>query len=164
MNMNSLKDLYVEQLKDLYSAEGQIIEALPQMARAVSHDELRNGMQMHLEQTRQQQQRLKDLFQELGQSPEGHECKAMRGLIEEGREVLQKGGEPDVLDAAIIAAQQRIEHYEIAGYGTVRTYAETLGDQRAVKTLQQTLDEEGQADKMLTQIAERVVNRDAMQG
>lgn len=165
MNMNSLKELYVEQLRDLYSAEGQLLQALPKMAEAVSHDELRNSMQMHLEQTRQHEKRLKQLFQDLGESPDGHECKAMKGLIEEGQELLsKKGSDPDVLDAGIIAAAQRIEHYEIAGYGTVRTYAETLGESDAVRTLQQTLDEEGQTDKMLTQIAERVVNRDAMQG
>jgi ferritin-like metal-binding protein YciE len=166
MEMNSLKDLYVEQLRDLYSAESQLVEALPLMAQAASHEELRQSFEMHLEQTKRQREDVASIIENLGENPEGHECEAMKGLIREGQELLKLQGQadPDVLDAGLIAAAQRIEHYEIAGYGTVCTYARTLGETEAETTLHRIAGEEGETDKKLTRLAERVVNRDAMQG
>ena len=163
MKLETLKDLYIEQLRDLYSAETQLVQALPKMAAAASHPELKNSFQMHLEQTKQHQDRLSTIITRLGAKPDGHKCEAMAGLIKEGQELLKEKGSanPDVLDAGLIAAAQRVEHYEIAGYGTVRTYAQSLGEQEAMNTLQQTLNEEGETDKKLTQLAEQVVNPDA---
>ncbi len=161
MAMQSLKDLYIEQLKDLYSAESQIEKALPKMIDRASHDELKNALQEHLQVTKEQRQRLERIFEQLGEKPTGHECKGMKGLIEEGSEMLEKKGNRDVLDAGIIAAAQRVEHYEIAGYGTARTYAERLGEEDAADLLDQTLQEEADADEELTEIAESTVNRHA---
>ena len=159
--MESLRDLYVEELKDLYSAENQILKALPKMAKKASSDELRAAFEEHLEITRSQVERLETIFDDLERSPKGKRCKGMAGLIEEGSEMMKEDAEPDVLDAALISAAQRVEHYEIAAYGTVRTYAERLGLDKHSRLLQQTLDEEGEADKKLTQIAESSVNPDA---
>src|SRR6202022_5058672 len=123
-----LKELYIDELKDLYNAESQLVKALPKMAKAASSDELRQGFEQHLEQTKGHVQRLEKIFQALGESPKGKKCKGMEGLIEEGSEVMEEDYEGSVLDAALIGAAQRVEHYEIAGYGTVRSMAETLGE------------------------------------
>lgn len=161
MKMDTLRDLYVEQLKDLYSAETQLVKALPKMEKAASHPQLKEAFQSHLAETQKQVERLDQIFQQLGEKPGGHTCKAMQGLIEEGNEMIKQKGDPAVIDAGLIAAAQRVEHYEIAGYGTVRTYANQLGENQGAKLLQQTLDEEGKTDKLLTQLAERVVNMEA---
>jgi ferritin-like metal-binding protein YciE len=164
MQMEDLQDLFVEELRDLYSAENQLIKALPRMAKAASHDELKEAFQTHLEQTRTHAQRLEQICQRLGAKAKGKKCKAMEGLIEEGKEMIDEDAEPDVKDAGLISAAQRVEHYEIAGYGTVRAYAKLLGDEESARILQQTLDEEGQTDKLLTQLAESSINVDAAQG
>jgi ferritin-like metal-binding protein YciE len=161
MKLGSLHDLYVDELKDLYNAENQLLKALPKMAKAASAPDLRTAFQDHLEETRGQVQRLERIFKKLNASPKGKKCKAMEGLIEEGNEVMGEDGEPAVLDAALIAAAQRVEHYEIAGYGCVRTYARLLGYEDAANLLQETLDEEGAADKKLTELAETVINVEA---
>ncbi|QEL17609.1 YciE/YciF ferroxidase family protein [Limnoglobus roseus] len=158
MSLDSLQDLYVDELKDLYSAEAQLLKALPRMAKAASAPELQAAFTEHLEVTRGQVERLDTIFAALGVSPKGKKCKAMEGLVEEGKEVIDEDGEPAVKDAALIGAAQRVEHYEMAGYGTVRTFARLLGYTEAEKLLQQTLDEEGEADKALTQLAETVIN------
>ncbi len=162
MALNNLKDLYVEQLRDLYSAENQILKALPKMAEKASHEELRSAFEDHRQVTERQVARLDRIFEDLGASPRGHHCKGMEGLIKEGEEMIEEKAADDVLDAGLIAAAQRVEHYEMAGYGTVRTYADMLGHTEHASLLQQTLDEEGQTDKRLTQIAERVINIDAI--
>lgn len=164
MPLGSMQDLYVEELRDLYSAERQIMTALPKMAKSAGHEKLRTAFEEHLEVTKEQVRRLETIFDNLGQKPTGKECKGMKGLIEEGSEILEEEGDPDVKDAAMIAAAQRIEHYEIAAYGTVRTYANQLGLRDHVELLQRTLDEEGSTDKRLTQLAESRVNRDAEVG
>ena len=161
MEIDSLRKLYVEELKDLYSAEKQILQALPKMAKKASNTQLKAAFEEHLRQTEQQVQRLEQIFEALGKSPRGKKCKGMEGLLEEGKEVMQEDMDEETRDAALIAAAQRVEHYEIAGYGTVRTYAQLLGERNAVKLLQQTLDEEGQTDKKLTQLAESI-NVEAM--
>jgi ferritin-like metal-binding protein YciE len=137
-----LKELYLDELKDLYNAENQLVKALPKMAKAASSDKLRQGFEEHLEQTKNHVQRLEKIFQTLGESPKGKKCKGMEGLIEEGSEVMEEGYEGSVMDAALIGAAQRVEHYEIAGYGTVRTMAETLGESDHVSLLEETLQEE----------------------
>jgi ferritin-like metal-binding protein YciE len=154
MQVNTLKDLYVEQLRDLYSAETQLVDALPKMASAASSSDLKKAFQDHLQETRNQKQRLEQIFSEMGSSPQGETCQAMEGLIKEGEEAIQLQGDPTVRDAALIAAAQRVEHYEMAGYGTVRTFADELGFGNAKSLLQRTLDEEGTANKKLTSIAE----------
>ncbi|MEZ4732745.1 MAG: ferritin-like domain-containing protein [Caldilineaceae bacterium] len=154
MQLNSLKDLYVEQLRDLYSAETQLVNALPKMAQAATSSDLKKAFQNHLDETRTQKQRLEQIFSEMGASPQGQTCKAMEGLIKEGEEVIQAMGDSQVKDAALIAAAQRVEHYEMAGYGVVRTFADELGFSNAKSLLQKTLEEEGNADKKLTSIAE----------
>jgi ferritin-like metal-binding protein YciE len=161
MALNSLHDLYVNELKDLYSAENQLLKALPKMAKAADSEELRAAFEEHLEVTKAQVERLDKIFQELDSSPTGKKCKAMEGLIEEGDEVMEEGGEPAVLDAALIAAAQRVEHYEIAGYGCVRTFARLLDYKEAAALLQETLDEEADADRKLTELAEAVINVEA---
>ena len=154
MKLKSLEELYVDQLKDLYSAEKQLVQALPKMAKAASTPELQQGFQNHLEQTRGHVDRLEQIFSRLGASPGRKKCKAMEGLLEEGQEVMELEGDKVVKDAALIAAAQRVEHYEIAGYGTVRTFANHLGFDQDRALLQQTLDEEGETDKKLTSLAE----------
>ena len=153
MQLQTLRDLFVEQLQDLHSAETQLVQALPQMASAASHDELRHAFEHHLEETRGHVSRLDEIFGELGVSASGETCKGMQGLIEEGREFVSMDGDSAVRDAALIAAAQRVEHYEIAGYGTVRTLADELDLDHAKDLLDQTLDEESNADKLLTKIA-----------
>jgi len=156
MELESLHDLYVEELKDLYSAESQLIKALPKMAKAASSKALKAGFEKHLKETKVHAERLESIFKKLGVSAGGKKCKAMEGLIEEGEEVISEDAEPEVKDAALIAAAQRVEHYEMAGYGCVRTYAELMGEKQAVKLLQKTLNEEGATDKKLTGLAERI--------
>ena len=162
MKLDSLKDLYVEQLKDLYSAENQILEALPKMADKASHPELKKAFQEHEQVTRDQVKRLEQVFDDLGAQPSGHHCKGMEGLLKEGEELMKERADADVLDAGLITAAQRVEHYEIAGYGTVRTYARSLGLDNQADILQKTLDEEGNTDHRLTRLAEQLVNPDAM--
>ena len=164
MALESLQYLYLEQLRDLYSAEKQIIEALPKMIEQTSHPELRRGFEMHLRQTEEQVRRLEQIGKRIGQDLSGHKCKGMEGLLEEGEELLEERADSDVLDAALIAAAQRVEHYEMAGYGCARTYARLLGLEDDARVLQQTLDEEGETDHKLTELAERVVNVEALLG
>jgi len=161
MALNSLHKLYVEQLQDLYSAENQILAALPKMAAKTAHPELRSGFELHQRQTQEQVRRLEQIFERLGERPGGVTCEGMKGLLKEGEKTMKEKADSDVLDAALIADAQRVEHYEIAGYGCVRTYARLLGYQQDVDLLQQTLDEEGQTDKKLTALAEQVINIDA---
>jgi ferritin-like metal-binding protein YciE len=161
MALDSLHDLYVNELKDLYNAENQLLKALPRMAKAATAPELKAAFTEHLEVTRKQVERLEQIFTELGVSPKGKKCKAMEGLVEEGKEVMEEDGDPSVIDAALIAAGQRVEHYEMAGYGCVRTFANLLGYEDAATLLQETLDEEGEADKKLTELAETVINVEA---
>jgi ferritin-like metal-binding protein YciE len=159
--MQTLEDLYTDMLKDLYSAEKQLVKALPKMAKSAQSSDLRQAFQDHLKQTEGHVDRIERIFSDLGGSPRGKKCVGMEGLVEEGNELLQEDVEPDVLDAGLIAAAQKVEHYEIASYGTVRTWAERLGYHNAAQLLQQTLDEEGEANKKLTQIAESHVNMEA---
>lgn len=159
--MRSLRDLYVEELKDLYNAENQLVKALPRMAKAASAPELKAAFTEHLEVTKGQVERLEKVFEALGVSPRGKKCKAMEGLIEEGKELLEEEASPAVLDAALIVAAQKVEHYEMAGYGSVRTFAQMLGFAEAARLLQQTLDEEAQADEKLTALAEAIINPEA---
>ena len=163
MEINSLRELYVEQLRDLYDAENQLIKALPKMAKEASSEELRQGIEEHLEQTRGHAERLEQIFEQLGEKAKGKKCKAMQGLLDEGKEVLEEDMEEDTKDAAIIAAAQRVEHYEISGYGTARTYANLLGENEAAGLLEETLNEEKETDKKLTQLAEEI-NVEAAEG
>jgi ferritin-like metal-binding protein YciE len=156
MKMKTLHDLFIDELKDLYSAETQLTKALPKMAKAASSDELREAFESHLKETEGQIERLDKIFKELDASPRGKKCKAMEGLVEEGKEAIELDAEDAVRDAALIAAAQRVEHYEMAGYGTVRTYAQLLGMDDAVELLQETLDQEGAADEKLTGIAQSI--------
>jgi len=151
-----LHDVFVEELKDLYNAENQLIKALPKMAKAAAADEFRMAFESHLAETERQVERLEQVFEEIEETPKGKKCKAMMGLIEEGKEIIEKDGEEAVKDAALIAAAQKVEHYEMASYGTVRTYAQLLGFNKAAKLLQETLDEEGAADEKLTKIAQNI--------
>jgi ferritin-like metal-binding protein YciE len=161
MELENLRDLYIDELKDLYSAEKQLLKALPRMAKAASDASLRDAFTTHLAQTERQVARLEEIFESLGASPRGKKCVGMEGLIEEGSELIEEDPEPEVLDAGLISKAQHIEHYEIAGYGTVRTYASVLGEDSHVRLLQETLDEEGEADKLLTHLAESSINVEA---
>ncbi|MFN0051996.1 MAG: ferritin-like domain-containing protein [Planctomycetales bacterium] len=162
MKLETLHDLYVEELKDLYSAEHQLLKALPKMAKAASDPNLAKAFTSHLAETEEQVERLEKIFEKLEVSPKGKACKAMQGLLEEGKEVMAEDADPTVMDAALIAAAQRVEHYEMAGYGCVRTFARLLGYEKAADLLQATLDEEGAADKKLTELAETVINVEAV--
>jgi ferritin-like metal-binding protein YciE len=162
MKLDSLETLLVEELRDLYNAERQILKALPKMAKAASSPNLEKGFQEHLHQTQTQVERLDKIFTDLGKSPKGKKCEAMEGLLKEGAELLEADAEPPVLDAALIAAAQRVEHYEIAGYGCARTYAKLLGHDEATKLLQQTLDEEKRTDEKLTELAVGSINTEAV--
>ena len=164
MELETLKDLYVEELKDLYSAENQILKAMPQMIRKASHKELKRAFTVHERQTRGQVKRLERICKQLGEKPTGKKCVGMEGLIKEAKELIQEKPEPDVLDAGLIAAAQHVEHYEMAGYGCARTYARLLGYEDQARLLQETLDEEGETDKLLTALAERSINLDAVDG
>lgn len=157
--IKTLHQLYLEQLKDLYDAETQLIEALPKMAEAAYNPDLKQGFETHLEETKQHARRIEEIFQELEEGkPTGKTCKAMKGLIKEGSEAIHEDATPEVKDAALIAAAQRVEHYEIAGYGTVRSFAEILGHTNVAQLLQATLDEEAATDKKLTQAAATINN------
>jgi ferritin-like metal-binding protein YciE len=158
MTFNSFDDLFVEQLQDLYDAEQRLTKALPKMAQAAHNASLKSAFQEHLRQTENHVRRLDQVFRQLGKTAQAKTCEAMKGLISEGEEAISAGGDPDVKDAALIAAAQRVEHYEIAGYGTVRTFAQRLGRQDAARLLQETLDEEAATDKKLTALAERSIN------
>jgi ferritin-like metal-binding protein YciE len=155
---NSLDDLFVHEVKDLYDAEHRITEALPKLAEKAHNPSLKRAFQNHLRQTEKHVERLQSIFEHRGLEPEREKCDAMVGLIKEGSTVLSADGDPDVLDAALIAAAQRVEHYEIAGYGTARAFAHQLNDEYSAELLEQTLDEEKQTDQQLTQIAEGSVN------
>jgi ferritin-like metal-binding protein YciE len=153
MKIKNLTDLFVHELKDLYSAEKQLTKALPKMAKAASNDSLRQAFEAHLQETEGHVERLDEIFGQLGTTGRGVKCKGMEGLIEEGEEAIEEDMEDDIRDAALIGAAQRVEHYEIAAYGCARTFAEHLGHDEAAKLLQQTLDEESAADKKLSEIA-----------
>lgn len=163
--MENLEELFIHELKDLYSAENQLIEALPKMAKAASTPELKQGFEMHLKQTQEHAQRIEQIFEDFGRKPGGVKCKGMEGLIKEGEEAIKEDADAAVKDAALIAAAQRVEHYEIAGYGTARTFARHLGNDKAAQLLERTLQEEGETDKKLTQLAESGphINKMAMQ-
>ncbi len=164
--LNSLEDLFVDTLKDLYNAENQIIKALPKMVKAASSPDLQQGFREHLEQTKNQAARIEQIFNSSdgkgpSGTPRGKKCVGMEGIIREGEEVIGENAAPEVKDAGLIAAAQKVEHYEMAGYGTARTYAQMLGYNQAAKLLQQTLNEEEQTDKKLTNLAESHINRQA---
>jgi ferritin-like metal-binding protein YciE len=161
MKLTSLEKLYVEDLKDLYDAESRIVKALPKMAKAASASALRQGFETHLSQTEEHLERLKQIFGERGLPAKGKKCAAMEGLLEEGKELMGEEADPEVRDAGLIAAAQKVEHYEIASYGCVRTYAEILGEKEAARLLQKTLDEEKLTDEKLTQLAMSGINLDA---
>ncbi len=164
MKINTLQDLYIEELRDLHNAETQLVKALPKVAAAANSDELRTAFEDHLEQTREHVERLNQIFESLGESPKGKKCKAMEGLIEEANDTMDEEIAEHVLDAALIAAAQRVEHYEIAVYGTLATFAKLLGREEDADLLGQTLDEEKEADETLTDIAESTINVEAEQG
>jgi ferritin-like metal-binding protein YciE len=158
MEMESLKDLFLDQLKDLYNAENQLVKALPKMAKAATAPQLQEAFTSHLEETKGHVQRLEEIFKSMDESPKGKKCKAMEGLVAEGQEMMEEDAEPEVMDAGLIAAAQRVEHYEMAGYGCVKTYAKLLGESEAMQLLQKTLDEEHLADKKLNTLAEKLIN------
>src|ERR1043166_4905018 len=158
MKLETLKDLYIQELKDLYSAETQIIKALPKMAKAATNKELAAGFQEHLEQTKEHAARLEKILKGHDESTRGPKCKGMEGVLKEGAEMIEEDAEDEVRDAGLISAAQRVEHYEMAGYGCARSYAELLGDQQAAQALEATLREETDTDKKLTDLAESVIN------
>src|SRR5512132_1991764 len=160
---NPLEELLIDELKDLYSAENQIIKALPKMAKTAGSPELRRAFERHLEETRRHVERLDQIGEQLETKMSGKKCHGMEGLIEEGKEIMSQGLEEDALDAGLIGAAQKVEHYEIAAYGTARAHAEMLGYTRIARLLQQTLNEEGATDKKLTQLAESIINVEAVQ-
>lgn len=159
---NSLNDLYITELKDLYSAETQLLDALPKMANKATSPKLKKAFQDHLQQTKGQVARLETIFEDLDAKPSGHTCKAMKGLIEEGEEIIKAKGDSAVIDAALIGSAQRVEHYEIAGYGTTRTFAAHLGQKKHAELLQETLNEEGRTNKDLTELAEGYIGTDGI--
>jgi ferritin-like metal-binding protein YciE len=161
MKMQDLHDLFVHELRDLYSAEKQLLDALPKMAKAASHPELRAAFQTHLTETEGQARRLEEIFKTLNESPGSETCDGMEGLIEEGEEVIAAKGEPSVRDAALIVAAQKVEHYEMAGYGSACVFAETLGMDDVKQILKQTMAEEEATDKKLSTIAESIINVEA---
>lgn len=156
MPEKGLKELYIDELKDLYNAEDQLVKALPKMAKAAASEELRSGLEEHLEQTRGHVSRLEGIFTSLGENPKGKKCTGMEGLIEEGSELIDEDLDDSVNDAGLIGAAQRVEHYEIAAYGTVKTFADTLGHSEQVSLLEETLEEEKETDKKLTDLAQQI--------
>ena len=162
MKLDTLKTLYIDELRDLYNAENQLLKALPKMAKGASSEDLKDAFEKHLEQTKSHVERLEEVFQEIGETPKGKTCKAMKGLIEEGSEILKEDGEESVIDAGIIVAAQKVEHYESASYGSVRTFAQLLGKDRSAELLQTTLDEESETNETLNQLAEEIVNPEAL--
>ena len=163
MEMDSLQELLIDEMRDLYSAETQITKALPKMAKKASNPQLKKAFETHLRETEGQIQRLQKIFDKLGKKPTGKKCAAMAGLVEEGKEMMGEDMDEDTMDAALISIAQKVEHYEIASYGTVRTWAQLMGDDQTAKLLQQTLDEEGKTDKLLTELAESTINIEAAQ-
>lgn len=157
MKLANLKDLYIHELKDLYSAETQLLQALPKMAEAASSADLKEAFEAHLEETQEHVTRLEQVLELAGANTKGPKCKGMEGLLNEGNNMIEEDAEPDVLDAGLIAAAQKVEHYEIAGYGTVKAYAELLNDEEAVDLLSQTLEEEEAADEKLTAISMELI-------
>jgi len=164
MQKNTLKQLYIEELRDIYDAEKQLIKALPKMAEAAASEELRTGFEEHLGQTKGHAQRLEQIFTALDEKPTGKKCKAMQGLVSEGSEMIDEDFEGEVKDAGLISAAQRVEHYEIAAYGTVRTYATILGEEEAVALLEKTLEEERETDEKLTELAKGINAEAAVSG
>ena len=162
--IDSLETLLEEELKDIYSAEKQLVKALPKMAKTATSEDLRSAFEEHLEVTIGHVNRLEEVFQALGKPAKAKTCKAMQGLLEEGKEIMEEDAEDAVMDAGLIAAAQKVEHYEIASYGTVRTWARLCGQEEAAELLQETLDEEGEADKKLTELAEALINPEAESG
>jgi ferritin-like metal-binding protein YciE len=162
MKLDTLQKLYTDELRDLYNAENQLVKALPKMAKAASSKDLKDAFEKHLEQTKGHVERLEQVFEELGEKPRGKTCRAMKGLIEEGSEILKEDGEESVIDAGIIVAAQKVEHYEIASYGSVRTFAHLLGQNKAAELLQATLDEEAETNQLLNRLAESIVNPEAL--
>jgi ferritin-like metal-binding protein YciE len=158
MELNTLKDLYIHELKDLYSAEKQLIKAIPKIEKAAKNKELAAGFREHLEQTKQHAQRLERVLSCLGQTTRGPKCQGMEGIVAEGAEMIEEEGDDEVKDAGLIAAAQRVEHYEMAGYGTARTYGELLGDKEEAKLLSQTFEEEKETDEKLTKLAKSTIN------
>jgi ferritin-like metal-binding protein YciE len=158
MQLETLEDLYIHELKDLYSAEKQLIRALPKMAKAAKNQQLAAGFQEHLEQTKEHAARIEKILSGHKQSTRGSKCRGMEGLIAEGAEMIEEEADPEVKDAGLISAAQRVEHYEIAGYGSARTYAEMLGDKEGATLLQKTLNEEEQTDQKLTHLAKSSIN------
>jgi ferritin-like metal-binding protein YciE len=163
MSENSLKELYLDELRDLYDAENQLIKALPKIAKAAESDELRTGIEEHLEQTKGHAQRIEQILEALGEAVKGKKCKGMAGVLAEGNEMLGEDFEGALMDSAIISAAQRVEHYEIAAYGCVREWAELLGENEAVSLLSKTLEEEKETDEKLTELA-HTINREALEG
>jgi ferritin-like metal-binding protein YciE len=161
MKLATLSDLLVHELRDLYSAENQIVKALPKMVKAAHSEALQKAFQEHLEVTERQIERLNEVFEALDKSSRGPKCEAMEGLLAEGKHLMAEDADPSVMDAGLIAAAQRVEHYEIAGYGCARTFARLLGHDKIADVLQQTLDEEAQADVTLTELAESEINEQA---
>jgi ferritin-like metal-binding protein YciE len=161
MQIDSLKKLYISELQDIFSAENQILEALPKMVTQASSRELKNALNEHLDMTKKQIGRLKEIFKNMNENPSGQKCKGMEGIIQEGEQTLQMAKDPEVKNALIIASAQRVEHYEISAYGTVRTYAEIIGDEDARDLLQTTLEEEKETDKKLTELAVNSINVEA---
>ena len=162
MTLDTLEKLYISELRDLYSAENQLLKALPKMAQGATSPELKEAFETHLAQTKGHVERLEELFAQRDESPKGKTCHAMKGLIEEGSEILKEEGENSVLDAGMIVAAQKVEHYEIASYGSVRTFANLLGRDEEAKLLQSTLDEESETNEILNRLAETVVNPEAI--
>jgi ferritin-like metal-binding protein YciE len=162
--MVSLHDLLIHEMSDLHDAETQITKALPKMQKGAASQRLQQAFEHHLEETKEQIQKLEQVFEQLGQEPEGKHCKGMEGLIAEGAEVLKMKGDAATKDAALIAAAQRVEHYEMAGYGTVRTYAKLLGHEHAARIFEQILEQEKHTDRQLTQLAEGGINEEALEG
>jgi ferritin-like metal-binding protein YciE len=162
MSLESLDSLFLNELKDVYHAEKQILKALPRMAKAASANALRDAFTKHLRETEGHVRRLEQIFKSLDQAPRGKKCKGMEGLLEEGKEIMEEEGAPEVIDAALIAAAQRVEHYEMAAYGCLRTYAQLLGHEDAAELLQQTLGEEEAADEKLTELGEGGINQAAV--
>lgn len=156
MKENNLKELYLDELHDLFDAEQQLIKALPKMAKAATSDELRQGFEEHLEQTKAHARRLEQIFESMGETAKGKKCKGMAGLVSEGSQMLKEDFEGKVKDAGIISAAQRVEHYEIAAYGTVRDFANLIGESEAASLLEQTLNEEKETDRKLTELSERI--------
>ena len=161
MKLQTLEDLFLHELKDLYSAENQLVKALPKMAKAATNPDLKAGFEEHLEQTKLHVERLTQIGKELGQKLSGHTCKAMEGLVEEGADLIDEDAEDSVRDAGLIGAAQRVEHYEIAGYGTARALATQLGHDEFAELLEETLNEEKETDAKLTELAESAVNIEA---